>query len=133
MIHGKRRGREAHVGSQFAGTIKLNFINGILRSVRCGGSFEREAADSKSAPIIFRTMGAAHPSDKGRRPGLQSRSRHCLVGFALMASNGIFFLFCMPGELEPELSHIYPVVLICAGRSFPGKHQRVRCIFAVLP
>src|ERR1700720_3902536 len=27
VIHGKRRGREAHVGSQSTGTIKLNFIN----------------------------------------------------------------------------------------------------------
>jgi hypothetical protein len=45
VIHGKRLGREAHVGSQSAGTIKLNFIKWILRSVRCHGSFEREAAD----------------------------------------------------------------------------------------
>jgi hypothetical protein len=38
VVHGKRGGREAHVGSQSAGTIKLNFINWILRSVRCDGS-----------------------------------------------------------------------------------------------
>src|SRR5437762_9694456 len=29
-------------------------------------------------------------------------------------------LFGMPDELEPELSHGYPVVLRCAGSSFPG-------------
>jgi len=39
----------------------------------------------------------------------------------------------MPDELEPELSHGYPVVPRCAGSSFPGKHQGARCIFAVLP
>ena len=87
---------------------------------------------NKSAPIIFRAIRAASHSDNGRRPGLPDGSRHCRVSLVSTISRGTFLLFCMPGELEPELSHIYPVVLIGAGRSFPGKHQRVGCILAVL-
>ena len=40
----KRRNREAHLGAQSTDTIKLNFINWILKSISVG-PLEREGAD----------------------------------------------------------------------------------------
>jgi hypothetical protein len=64
---------------------------------------------------------------------LANRSRHSFVSRVLMIGHFSFLHFRMPGELEPELCHPHPVVLRGAGGGFPGKHERVRCIFAVLP
>jgi len=68
----------------------------------------------------------------GRKLCLPNRSRHSFVRRVFTIGHGTFRRFGMPDELEPELSHRYPVVPRCAGSSFPGKHQGVRCIFAVL-
>ena len=69
----------------------------------------------------------------GRKLRLPNRSRHSFVSCVFMIGHGTFRRFGMPDELEPELSHGYPVVLRCAGSGFPGKHEGARCIFAVLP
>jgi hypothetical protein len=49
----------------------------------------------------------ARPNERraGRKPCLPNRSRHSFVSFVLMIGHGTFRLFCMLGELEPELSH----------------------------
>jgi hypothetical protein len=82
---------------------------------------------------IVRAQSLELKGRAGRKPCLPNRSRHCLVSRVFLIGHGTLFVFCMPDELEPELSHGYPVVPRCAGSSVPGKHQGVRRIFAVLP
>jgi hypothetical protein len=48
MIHGNGESREAHVGSQSADTIKLNFINLILESISVRAALTNRRTDKFS-------------------------------------------------------------------------------------
>jgi len=75
----KRRSREAHVGWQSAGTIKLNFINWILRSISVW-RFEREGRCNKPARMIFWTTRAAS-SKNLREESVANRSGNSPLGW----------------------------------------------------